>query len=69
MDLARLQLRETIAPIVDRLYVYDNSINDQDAQLLFRLGNGVLIKKYCENTPLWAVNFCRGEKLDRVISC
>ncbi len=47
---------ETVVPLVDRLYVYDNSINGQDARLLFRLSNGVLVKKYCDDVPLWAGN-------------
>lgn len=39
---------EVIAKIVDRLYVYDNSIDGADAKLLFRLANGELVKKYAE---------------------
>ena len=31
---------------VDRLYVYDNSIDDADPKLLFRMSKGKLIKKY-----------------------
>lgn len=45
-----------IAPLVDRLYIYDNSVNDCDARILFRLNNGRLEKKYVENLPDWAVN-------------
>ena len=44
---------EVIAKIVDRLYVYDNSIDGADAKLLFRLSNGELVKKYAE-IPIWA---------------
>ena len=44
---------EVIAKIVDRLYVYDNSIDRADAKLLFRLANGELVKKYAE-IPTWA---------------
>lgn len=43
-----------LAPYVDRLYVYDNSIDDADAQLLFRLSDGKLAKKYEGNMPTWA---------------
>ena len=43
-----------IAPMVDRLYVYDNSINDCDAQLQFRLSNGNLEKLYVDIIPDWA---------------
>ena len=45
-----------ITPIVDRLYVYDNSINDKDAQILYRLSNGALEKRYINNLPDWASN-------------
>lgn len=43
-----------LAQYVDRLYVYDNSVDDVEAQLLFRLSNGELVKKYVENLPAWA---------------
>ena len=35
-----------LVPVVDRLYVYDNSVNDVFPQLLFRTSNGKLIKQY-----------------------
>ena len=44
-----------LAPYVDRLYVYDNSIEDADARLLFRLSDGILVKRYIDNIPDWAV--------------
>lgn len=43
-----------LSSIVDRLYVYDNSIEDSEARLLFRLADGKLIKQYLENLPAWA---------------
>ncbi|MCM1515912.1 MAG: zeta toxin family protein [Paraprevotella sp.] len=43
-----------LAPYVDRLYVYDNSIEDAEAQLLFRLSNGNLVKRYVHDMPAWA---------------
>lgn len=43
-----------LAQYVDRLYVYDNSVDDVEAQLLFRLSNGEIVKKYVENLPAWA---------------
>ena len=43
-----------LAPYVDRLYVYDNSIEDAEARLLFRLGNGELVKRYVDELPDWA---------------
>lgn len=47
---------ETIAPLVDRLYVYDNSVNDEDAQIQFRLRDGKLEKMYVSQLPNWAKN-------------
>ena len=43
-----------IAPYVDRLYIYDNSIEDAEARLLFRLSDGELAKRYVEELPNWA---------------
>lgn len=40
--------------IVDRLYIYDNSIEDAEARLLFRLSNGKLTKQYIYELPNWA---------------
>ena len=45
-----------LAPYVDRLYVYDNSIEDAEARLLFRLSDGALAKRYVEELPNWALN-------------
>ena len=45
-----------IAPEVDRLYVYDNSLEDVKAQPLFRLRDGDLGKQYVESVPEWANN-------------
>lgn len=43
-----------LAPFVDRLYVYDNSIENVEARLLFRLSDGVLAKRYVQQLPDWA---------------
>lgn len=43
-----------IAPYVDRLYVYDNSIDNKTAQILFRLADGHIVKQYVSSIPLWA---------------
>lgn len=43
-----------LAPYVDRLYVYDNSIENAEARLLFRLNDGVLAKRYVVELPDWA---------------
>lgn len=47
---------EIISRLVDRLYVYDNSVNDQDATLLFRLTDGTMAKRYVDEFPQWAKN-------------
>jgi hypothetical protein len=43
-----------IGRAVDRLYVYDNSRENEKALPLFRLKDGVLAKKYVEVIPDWA---------------
>lgn len=42
-----------IAPFVDRLYVYDNSVEYAEPKLLFRASNGKLEKVYNE-VNIWA---------------
>lgn len=51
-----IQNCKTVASIVDRLYIYDNSIDDVDARPLFRLSEGVLAKQYTDDIPDWAQN-------------
>lgn len=43
-----------LAGIVDRLYVYDNSRDGEEAQLLFRKSDGELVKQYTSEIPEWA---------------
>lgn len=43
-----------VSSIVDRLYVYDNSVDVQDATLQFRLVDGKLKKMYVQNVAEWA---------------
>ena len=43
-----------ISSVVDRLYIYDNSIDGEEAKLQFRLTNGTLAKKYVADIPEWA---------------
>ena len=45
---------KTVASVVDRLYIYDNSVDGEDAQLQFRLSNGLMKKKYVSAVPEWA---------------
>jgi predicted ABC-type ATPase len=35
-----------IAPLIDRLYIYDNSVDLEEATLLFRAFNGSIVKQY-----------------------
>ena len=54
-----IQNCKTIAPIIDRLYVYDNSIDDADARPLFRLTNGQLVKQYTADLPEWSLTILK----------
>ena len=40
--------------IADRIYVYDNSIDGQEARLLFRMKEGIIKKQYEQILPEWA---------------
>ena len=42
------------AALADRVYVYDNSVDDAEARLLFRMTDGQLFKRYPDDIPLWA---------------
>ncbi|MCQ2264472.1 MAG: zeta toxin family protein [Bacteroidales bacterium] len=39
---------------VDRAYIYDNSIENQTPQLLYRTINGKVVKRYVNTLPEWA---------------
>ena len=52
--LKSIQNCRAITPFIDRLYVYDNSIENQDARLLFRTSHGMLAKQYSDVIPEWA---------------
>jgi predicted ABC-type ATPase len=43
----------SIAAEVDRFYVYDNSVDDRDAQLVLRATNGQVARQYVE-PPAWS---------------
>jgi predicted ABC-type ATPase len=51
-----------IAPWVDRLYLYDNSINGAEASLVLRASSGKVIKSY-QAAPDWMASII--EMLDR----
>lgn len=38
----------------DRTYIYDNSIDGEEAHLLFRMVDGKIFKTYTDNIPEWA---------------
>ena len=43
-----------VAAIADRVYVYDNSVDDAEARLLFRMTDGRPFKRYTNDIPEWA---------------
>ena len=43
-----------ISKLVDRTYIYDNSVENKEAMLLFRLAKGRLVKQYVKMIPEWA---------------
>ena len=40
--------------VTNRLYVYDNSVDGEEAKLLFRLTDGFVTKMYTDEIPAWA---------------
>ena len=49
-----LELAKQAIRFVDRAYIYDNSIDNQLPQLLFRTSEGSLFKQYVTSIPAWA---------------
>jgi len=45
--------------IVDRAYIYDNSIDGQLPRLLYRTVDGTVFKKYTDDIPEWAQTICQ----------
>lgn len=43
-----------VTQFANRAYFYDNSIDDQDAQILFRTVDGRFAKQYIDSIPEWA---------------
>lgn len=43
-----------VAKIVDRCYLYDNSVENNDARPLFRAVNGKVFRRYTKSMPAWA---------------
>lgn len=44
----------TVSQVADRTYIYDNSIDNQEATLLFRMVGGKVFKRYTSDIPEWA---------------
>lgn len=40
--------------LVDRMYIYDNSRENQTAELLFRIADGRIARRYTQALPRWA---------------
>lgn len=47
------------ATLADRTYIYDNSVDDADSRLLFRMSDGQLFKQYTDDIPEWAMPILR----------
>lgn len=43
-----------VSQVADRTYIYDNSIDNQEARLLFRMVDGKVFKRYTADMPEWA---------------
>ena len=54
-----IQNCKTVSSIIDRLYVYDNSIDNADARPLFRLTNGQIAKQYTDDLPEWSLTILK----------
>ena len=48
-----------VAAIADRVYVYDNSVDDAEARLLFRMADGRPFKQYTDDIPEWALTILK----------
>ena len=46
-------------PLVDRAYFYDNSVDNQLPQLLYRTTEGKLFKQYIDEIPEWALSILK----------
>ena len=47
------------AVLANRVYVYDNSVDDMEARLLFRMNEGQLFKQYTDEIPEWATTILK----------
>lgn len=44
-----------VSEFVNRTYIYDNSVENADTNLLFRFNHGKLVKQYVNVIPRWAL--------------
>lgn len=47
------------AELADRTYIYDNSVDDAEARLLFRMTDGQPFKRYTDDIPEWALTILK----------
>ena len=45
---------QRVAQFADRVYIYDNSVDNENARLLFRSADGHFTKQYVDVIPEWA---------------
>ena len=45
---------EKVARFIDRFYLYDNSVDDREPQLILRAAKGKIVKWYDSDYPAWA---------------
>ncbi len=43
----------TASKYADRTYVYDNTVENTEAQILFRMTDGMMTKQYLSELPQW----------------
>ena len=53
-NIAQEMFGDWNSPEVDRVFVYDNSIDNQLPRLLYRTTDGQLFKQYVDEIPEWA---------------
>lgn len=53
---------EIASQYADRTYVYDNSKDGVEAQLLFRMTEGKIFKEYVKEIPEWAIGIANKEE-------
>ena len=44
-----------VSKYADRTYVYDNTEENAEAKILFRMTDGKLVKQYLSDLPIWTI--------------